>query len=210
MKQYPSDLELFHIHRPCHYTADLPTLKVGDKLVVGSTSNPYFRYLELEAKYANVSVEGMLYKVSPLKFLELVATGDIVDHSGGKAAVQIVRHLTTCIRELVLESIRQEEFPDLPSRQRCLFCSPSLEAARLWLAPLGCESSPHQILRLSCKGHYHTGDIGLISGDVEPIQAIQTLGRQYWRGQICDKPQKEVLFEGEAEVLEVFPTTTKK
>ena len=47
--------------------------------------------------------------------------------------VALEHHLAVALRELAMEEVRQEEYPDYPSRLRCLYASGTLAEAALAL-----------------------------------------------------------------------------
>ena len=82
----------------------------------------------------------------------------------------VARHFVTLARERFWKSVRLAEFPDRPSRQRCLWLCPSLENGRDWLARLACNN--YQVFKVSVKGRLHTANELSLFGDSKPLQSL--------------------------------------
>lgn len=203
-------LEFFHINRSVSWSVH-QFLTVGQKVEVGTEINPYFAYFEKTLKTFPVTLDnGQVVHSPAVKFLGSVARGEVRSLDLPQIAFEVVRHFVTLARELFWESVRLSEFPDRPSRQRCLWLCPSLENARDWLSRL--ESKNYQILKVSVNGRLHTANELLLLGDSEPLEITRAKAREYWQGLQVEGCREEILFEGKMKVLEILEakyTTTK-
>lgn len=98
--------------------------------------------------------------------------------------------------EMLIELIRQTEFPDAPSRLRSLMASDNADTARLWLQP-----PRSHIYELEVSTAPLSVDVGWINRLV-PNAAVHDLDgakeciRNYWSGELCpDSAPRELLVE---------------
>ena len=125
----------------------------------------------------------------------------------------VIQGYVELVRELEFENIRSEEFPDLPSRNRCLWASSTIEEARKWIDTL--SGSKHvQIVRVeahNAKRHLaYAGHLDSLRGpqrvEAAPRMELQECARRYWSGQSHHRDEIEILLEGELKVLEIVDT----
>jgi hypothetical protein len=197
-------LEFFHINRSVNWSVH-QFLTVGHEVEVGAEINPYFAYFERTQKTFPITLNsGQVIQPPAVKFLGLVALGEVNSPNLPQIAFDVARHFVTLARELFWESVRLAEFPDRPSRQRCLWVCPSLENARDWLSRLECKN--YQILKVSVNGRLHTANELLLLGDSEPLEITRAKAREYWQGLQVEGGSEEILFEGRMKVLEILET----
>lgn len=125
----------------------------------------------------------------------------------------VIQSYVELVRELEFENIRRDEFSDLPSRNRCLWASSTIEEAHKWIGTLS-GSEDGQIVRLkvhNAKRHLaYAGHLDSLRG-LQRVEAaerteLQECARRYWSGQSHHRDEVEILLEGELEVLEIVGT----
>ena len=108
------------------------------------------------------------------------------------------------VRELIVEMVRLQYYPNYPSRLNCLYVSESYEDIIKWKNIFETyKRSIVQIVKLKSKGNYFAGDGDLlpkedaISFDKKINQAIM-----YWKNE-SNTTLPEVLIDGEIEIVQI-------
>lgn len=120
---------------------------------------------------------------------------------------KIDHHTRVALRELALEEIRKEEHPDVPSRMSCLYVSESVEEAEKWAELFISWGRPtYAIVKLKVTGMIFEGDaVNCFEATLDKNENL-ILARRYWENLTNlkgDPPIKEILVNGELEVLEI-------
>ena len=106
------------------------------------------------------------------------------------------------MRELALEEIRKNKYPDYPSRLNCLYVTKEKEDALEWSNILKRNHKQcTQILTLELTGELFAFDGSLMKRQNSSYQNHLKVAEKYWGQEICDTP--EYLFYGEAKVIAV-------
>lgn len=117
-------------------------------------------------------------------------------------------HLDVAIRELALEQVRRERYPQYPSRMACLYASTTENPAHEWAAYFARLGRPvYDVVELEVdEGHCFIGD-ALNCFDGTPDQA-DNLARaeRYWRNDPNGEgePIREMLIDGEIRVVRII------
>lgn len=119
-------------------------------------------------------------------------------------------HLAVAFRELALEEVRAEEFPEYPSRLSSLYVSGTLADAEGWCSLFIEWGRPtYQIVRLKVVGRWFSGDArNCFAGTVDRAANLE-LARRYWSKGEYDgdgEPIMETLVDGSIEVVEIIRT----
>ena len=195
----PSDY--FHINRRASWSPYEP-LKAGDEFDVGRETNPYFRFFETERFVVPVTLQdGSSIESPAVKFLGAAARGEVPHPNLPRLAHDVATHFVTYLREVIWENVRRDEFPELPSRQRCLWLIPTLEGVKYWLERM--KPNGYQVLRVQVTGRIHRANELYLLGDSEPMSQTIEKARLYWSGSFPEGGQEEILFEGRVKVIEV-------
>lgn len=203
------DLEFFHINRSVQWSTH-QSLTVGQEVEAGIEMNPYFSFYEKTSMTFPVTIEsGQVVHSPAVKFLGSVMRGEVRPVNLPQDAFNVARHFVVLARELFWESIRLEEFPDRPSRHRCIWLCPSLENARDWFSRLDITKFDYQLLKVSVNGRLHKANELLLLGDSEPLEITRSKAREYWQGLQAEGGREEILFEGRMKVLEILETKSK-
>ncbi len=108
-------------------------------------------------------------------------------------------------REMALEKVRKEEFPQYPSRMACLYTSNTLEEAQKW-ANFFHEAGRdvYSIVLLEVSGRAFTADACNCFDGVANEAENLPKARQYWKMNIKnERPVLETLVDGEIVVKEI-------
>jgi hypothetical protein len=190
--------QYFHINRIPPYS-NHAAMAVGQVIAVGGSFNPFFGYYD-EHRTLAVNTPTGIEHVSMVNWMKRVREGSITPNNLPITACEIVEHHAMLVRELLLEEIRLVEVPEAPSRQRCMWLLESWEDAEYWRGRL---PSTDPIVRVSATGTAHVVDARLMPYDSVSLSEMRRLGRAYWRGEMSDQPEREVLFVGNIEVIEI-------
>lgn len=132
---------------------------------------------------------------------------DVYAHPEKYQAEKLEHHTSVALRELALEEVRREKYPDYPSRMSCLYVSGTLEEAEKWAAFFAKIGRPtYHIVRLSIDGRCFIGDATKCFDGRLSHQENLRLAERYWRNEPDEQgepPVCEMLVDGEITVLEI-------
>lgn len=126
-----------------------------------------------------------------------------------EVAIRYVSQTIRAIREVIVEMVRVQEFPEYPSRLSCLYAAKSYEDALKWKAIFDSfNRKVLQIVKLRVKGDYFEGDGNLLpKEDGAPFSRKIAQAREYWKGNRTNE-LPELLINGEIEVVEIIDDFT--
>ncbi len=113
------------------------------------------------------------------------------------------------IREVILEMVRLQEYPEYPSRLSCLYAAKCYEDALKWKDIFDSfNRNVLQIVKLRVKGSSFEGDGNLLPKEDGVLFARKIeQAREYWMGNVSnDLP--ELLINGKIEVVEIIDDFT--
>lgn len=119
--------------------------------------------------------------------------------------IQYVGQTIRAIREVIVEMVRLQEFPEYPSRLSCLYAAKSYEDALKWKELFDSYNRKVlQIVRLRVIGDYFEADGNLLpKEDGIPFSQKIEQAREYWKGNVKNG-LPELLINGKIEVLEII------
>ena len=120
---------------------------------------------------------------------------------------KLEHHTAVALRELAMEQVRRELFPDYPSRMSCLYVSRSLEEARRWATFFAEIGRPtYAVVKLECRGRIFLGDAEKCFPGMPDAERNKALAMEYWKQPQEEAPTGvcEVLVDGEIKVLEIM------
>lgn len=109
------------------------------------------------------------------------------------------------IRELIVEMVRIQEYPDYPSRLSCLYAAKTYEDALKWKDLFTrYKREVLQIVKLKVIGVRFEGDGNLLPKENgAPFAKKFEQAREYWKGNV-QKCLPELLINGKIEVIEII------
>ncbi|MFF2755843.1 DUF2441 domain-containing protein [Psychrobacillus sp. NPDC058041] len=109
------------------------------------------------------------------------------------------------IREVIVEMVRLQEYPEYPSRLSCLFASKNYEDTLNWKALFeSYNRKVLQIVKLRVIGNSFEGDGNLLpKEDGVPFSKKIEQAREYWKGNVKNE-LPELLINGIIEVVEII------
>ncbi len=154
---------------------------------LNSKGNDFFRILQ-----DNYSNEGLL-----------------LNKENADVAINYANQTIRAIREVIVEMVRLQEYPDYPSRMSCLYATKNYEDVLKWKELF---DSYHrevlQIVRLQVIGNSFEGDGNLLPGeDGVPFAKKIEQAKEYWKGNRKNE-LPELLIDGKIEVVEIVDDFT--
>lgn len=132
---------------------------------------------------------------------------DIYAHPEKYEGSKLEHHTLVALRELALEEVRKEKYPNFPSRMGCLYVSKSLDEANKWFDFFTRIGRPtFQIVKLKVNGNCFEGDATkCFDGSLHKEENL-CLAKRYWENkkEQSDEPSViEILVDGDIEVVEI-------
>lgn len=132
---------------------------------------------------------------------------DIYANPARYNAETLEHHTSVALRELALEEVRQEKYPQHPSRMGCMYVSKSFEEADNWgkfFAEIGRPT--YHIVKLEINGNCFMGDATkCFKGQLNKEENLK-LAEFYWESKIDTSNQQaicEILVNGKITVVEI-------
>lgn len=128
-----------------------------------------------------------------------------LNQENAKVAIDYVGQTIRAIREVIVEMVRLQEYPEYPSRLSCLYVAKSYEDALKWKELFeSFNRKVLQIVKLRVIGNYFEGDGNLLpKEDGRPFAQKMEQAREYWKGNINNE-LPELLINGKIEVVEII------
>lgn len=121
-----------------------------------------------------------------------------------KYPLPLEHQLDVAIRELALEQVRKEKFPQYPSRMACLYVSKTLKESQDWAAFFARIGRPtYAIVELSIKGFVFSGDACNCFDGTPDLEENLAKAEHYWLNLPNvdgDRAILELLVDGEIRV----------
>lgn len=120
-------------------------------------------------------------------------------------AIKYVDQTIRAIREVIVEMVRLQEYPEYPSRLSCLYAAKSYEDALKWKELFDSYNrNVLQIVKLRVIGNSFEGDGNLLpKEDGAPFSQKIEQAKEYWKGNVTNE-LPELLINGKIEVVEII------
>ncbi|OSX89386.1 hypothetical protein BTJ45_04923 [Bacillus mycoides] len=122
-----------------------------------------------------------------------------------EVAIKYVDQTIRAIREVIVEMVRLQEYPEYPSRLSCLYAAKNYEDALKWKELFDSYNRQVlQIVKLRVIGNSFEGDGNLLpKEDGVPFSQKIKQAREYWKGNVKNE-LPELLINGKIEVVEII------
>ncbi|MFD0772152.1 DUF2441 domain-containing protein [Bacillus sp. CGMCC 1.60114] len=122
-----------------------------------------------------------------------------------EVAIKYIDQTIRAIREVIVEMVRLQEYPEYPSRLSCLYAAKSYEDALKWKELFDSYNRKVlQIVKLRVIGNSFEGDGNLLpKEDGSPFSQKIEQAREYWMGNVKTE-LPELLINGKIEVIEII------
>ena len=113
------------------------------------------------------------------------------------------------VKELALEEVRESKFPDLPSRLHCMYLSIGKDIALQNIESMSKNKEKNgkqfQTIAVKLNGTIFKAGKFYMTRESESYEYYKEKAYGYWsQKDLKDEEVKEILFEGEAEVVEIL------
>ncbi|MGH0429437.1 DUF2441 domain-containing protein [Bacillus hominis] len=128
-----------------------------------------------------------------------------LNKENAEVAIKYVDQTIRAIREVIVEMVRLQEYPEYPSRLSCLYAAKSYEDALKWKELFDSYNRQVlQIVKLRVIGNSFEGDGNLLpKEDGVPFSQKIEQARGYWKGNVKNE-LPELLINGKIEVVEII------
>ena len=128
-----------------------------------------------------------------------------LNNENAQVALNYVDQTIRAIREVIVEMVRIQEYPEYPSRLSCLYAAKNYEDILKWKALFDSYNRMVlQIVKLRVIGNSFEGDGKLLpKEDGVPFSKKIEQAREYWKGNIKNE-LPELLVNGQIEVVEII------
>ncbi|MEE6453186.1 DUF2441 domain-containing protein [Gottfriedia acidiceleris] len=128
-----------------------------------------------------------------------------LNEENAEVVINYVGQTIRAIREVILEMVRLQEYPEYPSRLSCLYAAKSYDDALKWKEIFDSfNRKVLQIVKLRVNGSTFEGDGNLLpKEDGVPFARKIEQAREYWNGNITNE-LPELLINGKIEVVEII------
>ncbi|WP_020061752.1 DUF2441 domain-containing protein [Bacillus sp. 123MFChir2] len=122
-----------------------------------------------------------------------------------EVALKYVDQTIRAIREVIVEMVRLQEYPEYPSRLSCLYAAKTYEDALKWKELFDSYNrNILQIVKLRVIGNSFEGDGNLLpKEDGAPFSQKIEQAKEYWNGNVTNE-LPELLINGKIEVVEII------
>ncbi|PFW91646.1 hypothetical protein COL32_07675 [Bacillus pseudomycoides] len=128
-----------------------------------------------------------------------------MNKENAEVAIKYVDQTIRAIREVIVEMVRLQEYPEYPSRLSCLYAAKSYEDALKWKELFNSYNRKVlQIVKLRVIGNSFEGDGNLLpKEDGVPFSRKIEQAKEYWKGNVKNE-LPELLINGKIEVVEII------
>ncbi|MDF2588526.1 MAG: hypothetical protein K0S41_2367 [Anaerocolumna sp.] len=132
-----------------------------------------------------------------------------LNRDNAEVVMKYVDQTNRAIREVIVEMVRLQEYPEYPSRLSCLYAAKSYEEALKWKEIFDSYNRKVlQIVKLRVIGNSFVGDGNLLpKEDGSPFSKKIEQAREYWKGNVKNE-LPELLINGKIEVVEIIDDFT--
>jgi len=180
---------------------------VGNTFSFGNQNNHYAnRFNNPGFVYATETGEKIQILQSFYRIKSLLNTGNVsgIDLRKIVELIKVLRRFAddTLIvhRENVFEEIRAKNFPNLPSRKRCIWLIPfNKESLDFWVPRI----PKRKIFQINATGKVHnSSERFLLFEEYNSLEDIRQAAFSYWAGVEGESKDDEIIFEGVIEVIQ--------
>ena len=174
-----------------HVVTDKP-MKLGEEIIFDEThhSNLYNRVYSYKEK-----------------------VDEIYNNPDNYKNIELDHHLKVALRELAMEEVRKEKYPEYPSRLSSLYVSKTREEAEKWynlFIELGRDV--YQIVKVMVDGNVYIGDANnCFDGTIDKDNNLK-LAENYWKYKVNlegKEPIIEIIASGKIKVIEIVKEEVK-
>lgn len=181
-----------------------PEFNVNEEIIIGNDFNPFYNYFYSTNDNIPVGIPDGTQTIHYSTHLENLARATGIARYPSPQIIFPYLHnkfhdLSTLNRELILENIRIQSYPHMPSRLKCLWVTKTREEAQAWINHFSNEKEPKLISFESIVEPIKV-DSMLIPLPHDSLKDKEVKSHSYWSGEMSEKPMIEYLFQGKAKI----------
>ena len=128
--------------------------------------------------------------------------GQSFDFSQFTNELQKSKYYAELLKEYVFEEVRQTEFPNKPSRKKCMFLAPTEVDIFDYAKNLNYDTNTKTLMEIEIiqNDNLHFADLILLNCNGLPHKEKVNAARQYWQGTTNRDNNTEVLYTGQFKI----------
>ncbi len=112
------------------------------------------------------------------------------------------------VRELAFELVRKDFYPELPSRQKCIWLIPDdKKSLEYWKNVI--QNKDKRIFKITVNGKIHRAAPKWLNGGTFSLNKWTSMAHSYWQGEESGNIEDEILFEGKIKIIEEITVPNK-
>lgn len=186
--------------------------KNGDEFIAGKENNNFWKsFLDKEESIEINGEKHNAFKFINAAFEEYAGIYSPPQKMNGyhlrpvntlKDSIDCLRNNIKINRELIFESIRSEYYPNLPSRQRCIWLiSENHESLNFWNNILEKGKGQKLFKVVKVEGTIHWSSQEWLVGGTYSINHWDHMTSNYWKGLNSGNIEDEILYEGKIKII---------
>ena len=181
-----------------------PEFNVNEEITIGNNFNPFYNYFYSTDDHISVGIPGGTQIIHYSTNLEYLARGTgITNYPNPQQIFPYLNNkfsdLYNLNRELILENIRIQSYPHMPSRLKCLWVTKTREEAQTWINNFS-NTKELKLISFESMVEPIKVDSMLIPLPHDSLKDKEVKSHSYWSGEISEKPMIEYLFQGKAKI----------
>ena len=183
--------------------------KVGDKLIFNKDipNGQFERVYNFDFRLNDIRPSDEMYEVAKRKLKKFKSKDDIY------SLAHIFEYYDVAIKEIALEEVRKQDFPQLPSRLHCMYLSINKDLALKNLKVMAESKEKRgkhfQAVAVKLNGVIFKAGKVYVNREGKSYSYYKEKAKAYWsQDGLKDEEVKEVLFEGRAEIVEILDEIT--
>jgi hypothetical protein len=184
-----------------------PDFIENTQIKIGEQINPFFNYFYNTNDMRIVPAGGQQQEVHYSTLLEHLAKGEgiiqyprpdvILPYMYGKFL-----DLYNLNREMILENIRLQDYPHMPSRTKCLWVTTTPEECAVWYS-LFSDEVDKKLITFESENEPKIVDSKFVPNKNDSLAEKERKAHAYWSGEMSESPMIEHLFVGTATVKRI-------
>jgi hypothetical protein len=196
------------------------SLQVGQTIFAGRKKNPFVEYYDHTNftiqdpqtkqwyNYSQISNSMVKYVNTKEKDKHLAKFYHFKPEETVKELTNVLNDYVLLVREWIFEEVRMEFFPNLPSRQRCLWVIPEdRKSIQYWWDAMNKGKNAGingRVLKLELTGKIYRTNQQYLAPTTDSLDNLRMNAFKYWAGASgSNSAEDEYIFEGFAKILEV-------
>ena len=185
-----------------------PDFEIGQGVLIGNDFNPFFDHFYNLNEHVEVGIPNGIQNVHYSTWIaDFTKQNSVKSYPDPTIFFPYInaklKDLFTLNRELMLENIRLQYYPDMPSRLKSLWVSNTPEETSVWMMQFITSENLQLITFESSTEPSKALDSKLLPLPHDSLKTKEEKAHAYWSGEVSKEPMIEHLFQGEAIVKDI-------